>query len=73
MNLTTQFTIKNNPYLYRYLREHSYWYKELNRNPESIYQLEQEMKETYKLTTKDKIDNISKKIELVRTFMDVLK
>ena len=33
MTLDLQFKIKNNPNYVRYLREHSEWYKELNRNP----------------------------------------
>ena len=33
MNLETQFKIKNNPMLQKYIRENSYWYKILNRNP----------------------------------------
>ncbi len=73
MNLACQFAIKNNQYLYRFLRENSYWYKELNRNPDSLKQMEQQMKEYYKLTPKDKMDELSKKIELIRTFMDVLR
>lgn len=72
MDLKTQFIIKNNPYIARYLRENSYWYKILNRNSDSITILEQEMKEKYKLTAKDKIEDISGKIELLRNFMDII-
>lgn len=73
MTLELQFKIKNNPNLYRYLRENSYWYKELNRNPRSIKQMELEMKQKYKLTTVDKITQIRSGLEMVRSFMDVLK
>lgn len=73
MTLELQFKIKNNPNLYRYLRENSYWYKELNRNPKSIKQMELEMKQKYKLTTVDKITQIRSGLEMVRSFMDVLK
>lgn len=72
MQLRTQFYIKNNPYIERYLREHSSWYKILNRNPKSIEWLEQEMKETYHLTSKDKIEDLGKRIEMIRNFMDIL-
>ncbi len=72
MTLELQFKIKNDPNLFRYLRENSYWYKELNRNPASIKQMEFEMRKRYKMTTVDKIGNIKKSIEMVRTFMDVL-
>lgn len=73
MTLELQFKIKNDPNLYRYLRENSYWYKELNRDPRSIKQMELEMKNRYKLTTVDKITNIKKSLDMVRTFMDVLR
>lgn len=72
MTLDLQFKIKNDPNLFRYLRENSYWYKELNRNPNSLRQMELEMRKRYKMTTVDKISNIKKSIDMVRTFMDVL-
>ncbi len=72
MNIETQIKIRNNPYLYRYLRENSSWYKALNRNPNSIKQMETEMKKAYKLNLTDKIENINNKIEMIRTFIDIL-
>jgi len=72
MNLKTQFVIKNNPYLARYLHENSYWIKSLNRDPHMILEFEKEMKERYKLTTKDKMEELSRKIEFVQSFMDLL-
>lgn len=73
MTVETQIKIKNNPYLYRYLRDNSSWYKTLNRNSNAIKDMEIEMKQAYKLNLSDKIDDISKKIEMIRTFMDILK
>ena len=73
MLVETQIKIRNNPYLYRYLRDNSSWYKALNRDPNSIKQMEIEMKNAYKLNLTDKIDNISQKIDMVRTFIDILK
>lgn len=72
MNIETQIIIKNNPYIYHYLRENTAWYKTLNRYPESIKTLEQEVKNHYHLNPTDKIDEISKKIEMVRSFMDMI-
>ncbi len=72
MDLKTQFAIRNHPYIARYLRENSYWYKYLTRDPSSLQQLENEMKERYHLTAKDRIEDFSKKIELIRNFMDIL-
>ena len=72
MNLQTQMIIKNNPNIHKYLREYSYWYKYLNRNPSSIKALEQEMKERYKLTTEDKISNVSRSMEMVSAVLNIL-
>lgn len=73
MNIETQFKIKNNPMLQKYVRENSYWYKTLNRNPKSINYLTDEMKKKYKLTTADKINELSNKLDLIKTFMNVFK
>jgi lipopolysaccharide biosynthesis regulator YciM len=58
MNLETQFKIKSNPLLQKYIRENSYWYKILNRNPEYINKMIEDMKKAYKLTFEDKIDDL---------------
>ena len=73
MQVQTRIIINNNPDLKRYLKEHSYWYKYLNRNPGLLSEMEREMKEKYKLTASDKINDISEKLDLLRTFMNVLK
>lgn len=73
MKLDVQFKIKNNYLLQKYIRENSYWYKYLNRNPSLLSEMEREMKEKYKLTASDKINDISEKLDLLRTFMNVLK
>lgn len=73
MDIKTQIIIKNNPNLYRYLRENSYWYKFLNRNPESIRELEKEMKNKYKLTAEGRLEKITNSMSILHSFMDVLK
>ncbi len=73
MNLETQFKLKNNSLLQKYIRENSYWYKILNRNPELIVKMNEEMKQKYKLTTTDKINDLSEKIDLIKTFMSMIK
>lgn len=65
--------IKNDPNLYNYLREDSSWYKKLNRDSNALKELITVMKEKYKLTTSDKIENLSRNINLISTFIDVLK
>jgi len=73
MDVATQVKIRNNPYLYQYLRDNSSWYKALNRDPNSIKQMENEMKNVYKLNLTDKIGNLGQKIEMMRTFIDILR
>jgi len=73
MNIDTQIKIRNNPYLYQYLRDNSSWYKKLNRDPNNIKVMEEEMKKVYKLNLSDRIENINQKFEMIRTFIDILK
>lgn len=73
MDLFTINYIKNNPLIYKYLRENSYWYKALNRDGNNLKYLEEEMKKKYKLTTEDKIAKLSKNIQMISTFIDILK
>lgn len=73
MDIRTQIKIRNNPYLHRYLRDNSAWYKNLNRDPSSIKAMEEEMKKVYKLNLTDRIDNISNRIQILRSFMDIMK
>ena len=73
MNIDTQFKIKSNPLLQKYIREHSYWYKLLNRNPNLINKMNDDMKKAYRLTIEDKIDDLNDKVNLIKSFMDLVK
>ena len=64
--------IRTDPNLNQYLKYHSYWYKNLIRNPDSIKQMEEEMKKEYKLTTADKLTDINKKMNTIKTFLNIL-
>lgn len=64
--------IDQNPMLKKYLREHSYWYKYLDRNPASIKEMEKEMKESYQLRAEDKLRKLGTQLEMISTFLDVL-
>ena len=72
MNLYTQYRIQNNPNDLKYLRENSNWYKYLNRDTSYIKQFEEEMKQRYKLTTKDKIDKFVNSLDTVSQLLDIL-
>lgn len=73
MSLDVQFTIKNNPYFSRYIRENSYWYKILNRNPDMIPVFEEEVKTNYKLRPSDRISKALDMIEMLESIMATLK
>ncbi len=73
MNIETIVKIKNNPMLQKYIRENSYWYKILNRNPNYFNYFVDDMKKSYKLTTTDKINEISDKLDLIKAFMNAFK
>lgn len=72
MNLDIQFKIKSDANYIKYLRENSYWYKILNRNPEKFSDFVNEMKERYRLRPTDKISDAADKLEFVKTILSVL-
>ena len=73
MTLELQFKIKNNPDYLRYIRENSYWYKILNRNPLMFKTFEEEVKKEYHLRTSDKISRALSTIELLSNVVSNLK
>ena len=73
MNLNTQFKLKNNPLYIKYLRENSYWYKILNREPSSFKRFEEEVKINYKLRPEDRLSKTLEYIEMLETIMSTFK
>lgn len=73
MSLEIQFKIKNNPNYLKYLRTHSNWYKELNRNPASFSLFEEKVKEEYRLRPTDKINKTLEMIEMAEAIISTLK
>ncbi len=73
MNLYTINYIKNNPPVYNFLRENSSWYKVLNRNPQAIRKIEELAKEKYKLRLSDRLEKLSNNMNLISSFMEMLK
>ena len=65
--------IKSDPKLKQFLREHSYYYKDLNRNPESIKYIEEHMKKKYHLTTEDKLIKLQERLQTIGTILDIMK
>lgn len=73
MTLDLQFKIKNNQTYIRYLRENSYWYKILNRSPESFKNFEEEVKEKYGLRPTDRIEKALEAFSLIQNMLSTLK
>ena len=73
MNRDLIYQIREKKDLYNYLKYNSYLYKLIMRNEISIKQLEDQMKRDLKMTTADKLNKISNKIEFANAFLDILK
>ncbi len=73
MEIKTIHLIKDNPILHSYLKVDSSWYKVLNRNPQAVVDLEKAAKKYFKLTFPDTIQRIVGNIEMLSSFIDVLK
>ena len=73
MNLNLQYKINQDPKQKQFLREHSYWYKYLNRSELYYKEFINDMKDKYKLKPTDKINKMVDNIDMIRTFLDVLK
>ncbi|MDO4395149.1 MAG: YlbE-like family protein [Mycoplasmatota bacterium] len=73
MTLDIQYKILEDPRQRTFLRENSYWYKYLNRSNIYYKQFLEDMKDKYKLKPTDKLNKIMDNIEMVKTFLDVLK
>lgn len=73
MQLDLQYRIKQDEKQIMFLRENSYWYKYLNRNNRYYKEFIDDMKDKYKLKPTDKINKMMDNINMVRTFLDVLK
>ena len=72
MQISNQIVINKNPLLKRYLRENSYYYKYLHRNPDIIGQIYKEMQKSYKLTLNDRLDKVIDNLNMINNFLDIL-
>ena len=63
--------LKNDKKFLKYLRENSYWYKELNRDFNNYDKFIKAMKEKYKLRTIDKVDNFVDSVDLIAKIVNM--
>lgn len=73
MRLDIQFNLKSNPNYIKYLRENSYWYKILTREPSMFKEFVSEVKKNYKLRPIDKIEDAISTIEMLSMLMNSMK
>lgn len=73
MAISVQYQIKNNPKYVQYLHQNSYWYKELNRNPDSFKIFEEEVKTAYQLRPTDRISKMLDTMDMIGTILSTLK
>ncbi len=69
MSLDIQFKLKSNNLYLKYLRTHSYWYKYLNRDPNSFLEFENKVKEDYHLRPIDRINRTFDTIDMVSSII----
>ena len=65
--------LKSNLLYIKYLREHSYYYKLLNRDPNLINGFIEEAKKEYKLRSIDRISKLSDYMDLFSSIVSNLK
>lgn len=73
MTIDLQFKIKSDPNYKRYLKEHSYWYKMLNRDPNTFQSFIEEVKDAYGLRTVDRFSKALETIEIMQSVMSSFK
>lgn len=73
MTVELQLKINSDERLKLFIRQYPNWYKILNRNPLEYNNFVKAMKETYKLTTSDRLNKTLNSISMLQTFIEVLK
>lgn len=73
MTINTQFELKSNPIYLEYIRNNSYWYKILTRNPEMIKEFKRELKDYQKQQKINRFTSTLQYIEMLQTVVSSLK
>jgi len=73
MELELQKKLIENPKMYQYLKENSFWIKYLNRDAENYKEFTQKMKELYHERTTDKLSDAIDNIDLISSVLSSLK
>lgn len=73
MELDLQMKLKQEKNMFQYLKENSFWVKELNRDALNYSRFVEAMKEKYRLRTTDKISDAIDNIDLISSFLGAFK
>lgn len=73
MNRAILIKLKENQKLFEHFKEHSYFIKDINRNPEIFPSFEKKMKEVYKERATDKISEAIDGVEMISSIIDTIK
>ena len=73
MEINLQYKIKNTKGYYEYLKDNSWWIKNLSRNPNSFNDYQNYLKDNYELRTSDKISKAIDNIYLISSLLSAIK
>ena len=73
MEINLQYKIKNTKGYYEYLKDNSWWIKNLSRNPDSFNNYQNYLKDKYELRTSDKISKAIDNIDLISSLLSAIK
>ena len=73
MNKEASIKFVENPKLLHHLKEHSYYIKYLNRDPNFFKSFVSDMKIIYKERVSDKVNNVIDSVDMVSSIVDTIK
>ena len=73
MQLPNIIAFRENEKEYNYLKQNSWYFKDLNRGVKNYPQFVQDMKVKYKERTTDKLNNMIDNIDMISSVLDIFK
>ena len=73
MEIDLQYKIKNTKNYYKYLKDNSWWFKDLNRDKNNFTKFNEYIKSKYELKVTDKLSNMIDNIDLISTLLNTIK
>ena len=73
MELDLQYKIRNTKNYYNYLKENSWWIKDLNRDKNNFKKFSEYLKGKYELKVSDKINSAIDNINIISSLLNAIK